>query len=284
MEFITQMAAEGMPVSTVCQILSCAPSTYYRRRNAGSSDATTVRAASDEAALVERIKAIKLEHSFWGHRRVTAFLRSYDGLCINRKRVRRLMRLHGLAVEIKTNRAKRTPTRSKPRPTAVNEWWGTDMTKFYVHTLGWVYFVVVIDWYTKKILGYQLNTRADARDWMAALDRAVNTACPLGARAYDVKLMSDNGSQPTSERYEHHVQELGITHVTTSYSNPKGNADTERFIRTFKEEVVWPNEFFSWNDAKAAVERFNEFYNQHYPHSTLGEISPMKFEQLLVAA
>lgn len=62
-----------------------------------------------------------------------------------------------------------------------------------------------------------------------------------------------------------------------SYSNPKGNADTERFFRTFKEEVVWSNLFDKVEDVKRAVENFITFYNNDYPHSTLGYVSPIDF-------
>ena len=93
-------------------------------------------------------------------------------------------------------------------------------------------------------------------------------------------LMSDNGAQPTSEKYENASKLLGITLITTSYSNPKGNADTEGFIRTFKEELVYPNEFDSFDEAKNEVDKFIKFYNEDYPHSTLGYLSPINFEKL----
>ena len=115
--------------------------------------------------------------------------------------------------------------------------------------------------------------------WLDALRQAVATACPLGSRSYGISLMSDNGSQPTSKRYEKELETLGIHHVTTSYNNRKGNADTERFMRTFKEEVVWPNEFESLQEATASADAFFRFYNEEYPHSTLGEQSPIEFEQ-----
>ena len=94
-------------------------------------------------------------------------------------------------------------------------------------------------------------------------------------------MMSDNGSQPTSRRYEMILDTLGIEHVTTSYNNPKGNADTERFMQTFKEEVVRPNEFASLEEASAAVDDFFHFYNHDYPHSTLAGMSPIDFEASL---
>jgi transposase InsO family protein len=234
-----------------------------------------------DAELLARIKDVAGNHARWGYRRVSAYLRRKKGLHVNRKRVRRLMRTHGLSVPVKCYKAKRKETRAKPKPTHKNQWWGTDMTKFYVHGAGWLYLVVVLDWYTKRILGHSLHLRSKAPEWLEALHQAVAVACPLGSRAYDVHLMSDNGSQPTSTKYEEVLLTLGIAHVTTSYNNPKGNADTERFMRTFKEEVVWPNEFSSFDEACSEVDAFIRFYNEDYPHSTLDGMSPIDFENQL---
>ncbi len=64
-------------------------------------------------------------------------------------------------------------------------------------------------------------------------------------------------------------KEYGITQVFATFNNPKGNADTERVIRTIKEEVVWLNEFETLEEAKEAMERFIKFYNEEYCHSSL---------------
>lgn len=106
----------------------------------------------------------------------------------------------------------------------------------------------------------------------------VETECPAGSRSYGIHLMSDNGSQPTSIKYENEANTLGMEHVTTSYSNPKGNADTERVFRTLKEDVIWPNEFDSYDEAKTAVDNWVHFYNTEYPRSSPGEISPIEIE------
>ena len=230
---------------------------------------------------LEIIKDIKTVHHFWGYRRVRAYMKYKLKKNISNNRVYRIMKVNDLLVKTKKYKAKRTPQRSKPRPDKVNQWWGTDMTKFYVNSVGWLYLVIVIDWYTKKVVGYKLNLRSKADDWVEALDMAVEDNCPLGAREYNLNLMSDNGSQPTSIKYEKTATLLGINHVTTSYSNPKGNADTERFMRTFKEETIYPNEFDSFEEAKIAVESFLKFYNEDYPHSALGYLSPVDFENKL---
>ena len=73
---------------------------------------------------------------------------------------------------------------------------------------------------------------------------------------------------------------LGIEQIFTSYNNPKGNADTERMMRTIKEEVVWINEFSNFQEAYALLANWIEFdYNKLYVHSALGYLSPEEFEQ-----
>ena len=230
--------------------------------------------------MVEKIKEIKADHLFWGYRRVRAYLKRKYGIMVSYNRVYRLMKKNDLLVDLKRYKAKRTPQKDKPKPVKSNQWWGIDMTKFYINTLGWVYLVIVLDWYTKKVVGYKLNLRSKAEDWIDALDMAVVNNCPLGSREYDLHLMSDNGAQPTSEKFENAAALLGISHITTSYSNPKGNADTERFMKTFKEEKIYPYEYESFEEAMLEVDNFINFYNLEYPHSALGYLSPIEFEKL----
>ena len=112
---------------------------------------------------------------------------------------------------------------------------------------------------------------------------AVQVACPAGSRSYGLHLMSDNGSQPTSGKYENHLKDLWIEHATTSYCNPKGNADTERMFRTIKEDYIWLNDFTSFDEAVAVLTAGIEEYNVDYPHSALDGMSPNEFEQICIA-
>lgn len=276
-ELISSLTAEGVPVSVACRTLQIGRSTYYRARRPAIPPAGE-DVSQDDQELLELIKAIKLHHSFWGYRRVRALARKKLGKPLNHKRVYRLMEEHGLLVQVKRYKAKRTPQTHKPHPLQKNHWWGTDMTQFYVHTVGWIYLIIVLDWFTRKIVGHSFGLRPKTDLWIDALQMAVQNECPAGSRSYGIHLMTDNGSQPTSQKYETVVQTLGIEHVTTSYGNPKGNAETERVIRTFKEEAVWPNEFFSYADALATGEQTIRFYNNEYPHSALGELSPVEYE------
>lgn len=241
---------------------------------------TSAAVAQRNASLVPRIQALKAEHPFWGYRRIWAQLRFVDGLLINKKRVLRLMRTSGLLVKPNVRlKATRTPSRSKPRPTAPHQWWGIDMTKVLVEPVGWVYLVLVLDWYTKKIVGHSAGLHAKTAHWLLALEQAVQRQFPEGVQGQGLSLMSDNGCQPTSMAFMKACATLGITQAFTSYSNPKGNADTERLMRTLKEELLWLREWTSPLELEQALVAWIEWYNTSYLHSALGYRTPCQVEQ-----
>jgi len=260
-----------------CAFLGICRSSYYEAfqpKKAGEK-----KLQPEEWFLVEKIKAIKAEHPFWGYRRVHAWLKFREGMKINQKRVRRIMKEHNLMANQTIYRAKRAPQRSKPRADQPRQFWGIDMTKFMVNPLGWVYLVVVLDWFTKKIVGWDISLRSRSQEWKNALEQAVNQEFSEGVRGQGLKLVSDNGSQPTSTSFMKGMANLGIEQIFTSYDNPKGNADTERVMRTIKEEVIWLNEFESLQEAKEVIgDWIKNNYNRLYIHSSLGYRSPEEFE------
>jgi len=109
---------------------------------------------------------------------------------------------------------------------------------------------------------------------------AVKEQCPDGVREYNINLMSDNGSQPTSKAFINACTTLEIEQAFTSYNNPKGNANTERVIRTIKEDCIWINEWDSLEEAQKAIEQWIHDYNHLYPHSALDYLSPIEYEQM----
>jgi putative transposase len=229
--------------------------------------------------LLEKMQQIKSEHPFWGYRRVWAYLNYVEGILVNKKRVLRLMREENMLVKANMNlKALRSPQRSKPRPTRPNEWWGIDMTKVLCGS-GWVYIVLVMDWHTKKIVGHYAGVQSKSQHWLYALDMAVNRQFPGGAREHGVSLMSDNGCQPTSESFMKACSIIGVKQAFTSYNNPKGNADTERMMRTMKEELFWLREWKSIFDVAEALDKWVKYYNGQYLHSTLGYTPPEVFEK-----
>jgi hypothetical protein len=127
------------------------------------------------AELLERIRALKADHPFWGYRRIWAYLRYVDGLIVNHKRVYGVMKAADLLVKPNLKRrARRKADTKKPRPDRPNQWWGIDMTKVMIDGFGWVYLVVVLDWHTKKVVGHYAGLQARAWHWLVALNRAVN--------------------------------------------------------------------------------------------------------------
>ncbi|HPA19906.1 MAG TPA: IS3 family transposase [Verrucomicrobiae bacterium] len=152
-----------------------------------------------DGALMGRIRPIKAEHPCWGYRRTWAYLRYREGIVVGRNRVYRLLRENNLlAVDTRRLRATRVPGRSKPRATEPNRLWGIDMTKICVESWGWLYLVVVLDWASKKIVGWDLATTSKTADWLRALCAAVNGQFPEGIRERaHLQLVSDNGCQPT---------------------------------------------------------------------------------------
>jgi len=229
--------------------------------------------------LLKRIKDIKADHPFWGYRRVWAYLRYIDGLIVNKKRIYRLMRENNLTVKPNTRLiAKRLSERPKPRADKPKQWWGIDMTKVMTNT-GWVYVVIVLDWYIKKIVGHYSGKQARTKEWLIALNKALNREYPQGVRGNKLKLISDNGSQPTSLSFIKTCSNLGIQQIFTSYNNPKGNADTERMIRTMKEELFWLREWENERELGLELDKWIEYYNIGYLHSALGYKSPVQVEK-----
>jgi len=105
------------------------------------------------------------------------------------------MKEHGLLATQTIHKAKRTPERSKPRASRPRQYWGIDMTKFLISSIGWIYLLVVLDWYTKKIVGWNISLRSRAAEWKEALDTAIQREFPGGVRKSGLKLISDNGSR-----------------------------------------------------------------------------------------
>ena len=226
-----------------------------------------------DAFLLPQIAALKREHPFWGYRRVWATLRFHHGLVVNPKRVARLMRLHDLTVRRATLKAKRTPPKSKPRATRPRQWWGIDMTKVMTES-GWVYIVLIVDWFSKKIVGWDAGYQSRAADWLAAVDMAITAEFPSGTRGQGLHLISDNGCQPTSKRFMQECNILGIAQAFTTYNNPKGNADTERMMRTLKEELLWLEEWRGLDHMRTRLATWVTWFNTNYLHSALGYHTP----------
>jgi putative transposase len=238
------------------------------------------RVSQREERLLPRIQALKAEPPFRGYRRIWASLRCVEQRPVNKKRLWRLMRAQHLLVPPTLRlKAKRTPMRSKPKPMKPTAWWGIDMTKVPVEGGGWVSIVIVLAWYTKAVGGHDAGLRCTAQPWLEARDMAVTRQCPQGARGQGVSLMSDTGCQPTATRFMPACATVEIHQPFTSDNNPKGNADTERFMRTLKEECLWLQEGACPFALVRALDKWINDDNTRYLHAALGDKTPRQFER-----
>jgi len=132
----------------------------------------------------------------------------------------------------------------------------------------------VIDWYTREILESKISLRCRTKEWLKALDKALNEGYLEGVRGKEVILVRNNGSQPTSTKFLKECAVPGIKQIFKGYNNPKGNVNTERYFRTYKEEVAWILDNSSYEELVERTKDFERFYNEEYPHSALGYKNP----------
>ena len=236
---------------------------------------------ANDQDLLPVIREIKADHPSWGYRRVHSYLRYRKAIVIGKNRVYRILKENNLlALSCRKLKACRTFGRSKPRTNQPNTIWGIDMTKVAVDSWGWLYLHVVKDWGSKKIVGWTLSPQSKTTDWLEALQSALNAEFPDGIREADskLKLISDNGCQPTSANFMAACSVLHIEQIFTSYNNPKGNADTERVFRTMKEDLIWLHDWTSYQQLQNALNQWINDYNHDFIHSSLGgKITPAQY-------
>jgi putative transposase len=231
--------------------------------------------------LLATIEPIKVDHPLWGYRRIWAYLKYRMDYPTGINRIHRIMKEHDLLVTKNARlKARRGPMRPKPHAEYPNHFWGIDMTKIKIGPWGWLYLTVVLDWHTKEIVGHSLSLQSKTDDWLDALQMAVNHRFPLGIRnsmKEQLFLISDNGCQPTSQRFMMNCAILGIKQIFTTWSNPKGNSDTERVMRTIKEDIVWCYDWQSPFEFEVSLGKWIHEYNEDFPHQSLNNMTPRQF-------
>lgn len=230
-----------------------------------------------EEALIVWIRLLKEMKPTWGIRRVRAWIRKALEIPIGRKRTARILRKEGLLCP---RLKKRQGRREKPKAEAKapKEVFAMDQTQFCLASGRALYLMVVLDIFTRTIVGWHLSGRCRTREWLTALDNALSTQFAEGVRGQRLVLRMDNGCQPTSRAFQDALQTLEITPEWTGYNRPQ-NAHVERVIGTLKADWLWIEECENFDQAKALVSRAVEEYNQEHPHSSLEYLSPIEFQR-----
>lgn len=231
---------------------------------------------SSDEAIRARVYSLCHQHRnrTFGYRRIWALLRR-GGLMINKKTVWKMMHEMGLCrpkIRYKPSRPRRV---EKMRPDAPNRGWQIDMTSFALSDLTPLFLVMVTDCYTRRIVGWTLDRRCSAGEWIGAVRMGLESE---GLRTKEVcrrlTLRSDNGSQPCSKKFVEYLGKVGVKGQYTGYNAPDDNAYIERAIRTVKEEEIWPNVYDTLSEARAAIESYVNYYNRERIHSGLGYRTP----------
>jgi transposase InsO family protein len=277
-----QAEKASYPVEVLCRVLTVARSGYYAwcRRPLGP------RAQQNQGLLTQIRTCYQASRGCYGSPRIHHELRAH-GLRVGRHRVARLMRVHGLR-SVRRPRSWRQPADALPAvvranvlrraftATRPNEKWAADIT--YVPTRqGWLYLAVVIDLYSRRVVGWAMDAQQTTALTVTALEMALRQRPVLAGLLHH----SDRGSQYGAMAYQ---QQLAIRGIRCSMSRPGNcwdNAVVESFFATLKTELRVTEE---WNSSRqhartAIFEYVEGFYNRTRRHSTLGYLSPVEFEE-----
>ena len=271
-------------VTVLCKVLEVSTSGYYAWVDRPESPRTQRHARIQQA--VRQVHA--QSHGIYGSRKIAISLRDQPELeAACRNTVAQALRKLGLKSRL-VRRFAPTTTRSDPTrvpapnvlaqdftATAPNRKWVTDIT-YLATAQGWVYLAVVLDLFSRKVVGWAMSPSLAAELVSEALRRAVEARRPAGK---DLLHHSDRGCQYTSLDYQRTLHTLGIQCSMSRTGCCYDNAVMERFFWSLKHEWTHHEEFLELEDAQRSVFRYIEtFYNPERLHQTLGYLSPDQFE------
>jgi putative transposase len=206
-----------------------------------------------------------------GHRRVSRIMREDNLLCLRRRKFR------VMTTDSKHNLRVYPNLAAKMELTGLNQLWIADITYIRLET-EFVYLAVVLDAFSRRVIGWELDRHLEDDLTIAALRMALRKRpTPEGLTHH-----SDRGVQYASGDYTALLQQHGIRISMSRKGNPYDNATCESFMKTLKYEEVYRQEYRDLSEARASVERFlQKIYNGKRLHSALGYCSPVEFERSL---
>jgi len=276
-----QRQSTRYPVTMLCRVMGVKRSPYYDWRARGGKVIPP-----EELALRRRMKALFADsRQSLGSRTMSKKLRE-EGFEVGRYRVRRLMKKLGLVV--KPKRRYKATTDSKHQlpvaenvlnrgfsPEAPNQAWGTDITYLWTQE-GWIYLAVVIDLYSRRVVGWSMDRRMKKALVIRALMMAINLRKPPPGLIHH----SDRGSQYASHAYQKLLRQHRMVASMSRKGNCWDNAPVERFFSSLKREWTGDRLYRTRQEAIADVREYVAvYYNSKRLHSTLGYRTPMNYEK-----
>ena len=264
----------------MCKVLEVSRSSYYHWQKHRS----TQRRIEEEKFIVLLRKHYQLSSGRYGLLKLVRSIRT-EGIIVNKKRIYRLMKKHG--IYSRTRRKFKVTTKQgkgarfsenllegKFQATRANEIWTSDIT--YIRTReGWLYLAVVLDIYSRQVIGWSIMERVSSDLVVKALTMAIINRKP----EKDIIFHSDRGSQYTSNQVRNILKLYEFKQSMSGKGNCYDNAITETFFSLLKRELVYLTEFETREQARRGIFEYIEiFYNRHRIHSSLGYLSPVDFE------
>ncbi len=277
--------SDQFQIKMMCSLLSISASGYY-----GWRDRPPSKRAQENAILAAKIKEIyDKEHQRAGAKRIAKRL-NLEGTCIGRHRVARIMRANGWRAKA-ARKFKATTNSNHKLPVAPNllqqnfsanrpnEKWVSDITYVWTEE-GWLYLAVVMDLYSRMVVGWAMSERMTSQ--------LVKDALQMGIwrrkRPQGVIIHSDRGSQYCSRDYQQLLAENGFICSMSKRGDCYDNASMESWNHSFKVEAIHGERFSTRAEAKSHVfEYIDVYYNRKRLHSRLGYLSPVYFEAQKVA-
>jgi putative transposase len=255
-------------MSRQAELLSINRSSIYREPSQ-QKDVSEI-----DLLIMKRIDEIHTAHPTWGYRTITKVIRREDEIIVNSKKIRRLMQQMGVyTIYPKPNLSKRyhaqyvRPYLLRNLPiTHPDQVWGVDITYIRMEK-GFMYLFVILDWYSRKIIDFELSSTLDKSFVMSCLKRAFRRAKP-------VIINSDQGGHFTNQDYIALLEEAGIKISMDGKGQALDNARTERFFRTIKYDLIYIYEFASPRELRRAIVEYMVLYNTYRPHSSIGGRCP----------